>query len=123
MARLQITRGFAIAGLAMMASACSTVVPDRRTPMERMPEFVGRVLTVETAKGQVSTMRFWRDGTVRASFSGKETAGRWDMDGRDLCFTWAGSYRECWPHAQPFRPGRTHSVTSNRGNVVKVTMR
>jgi hypothetical protein len=114
---------FTIIGLAVLVSACSTVVPNRSGPRMRAPEFVGRVLSVEAANGQVSTMRFWRDGTVRASFSGRETAGRWDMDGRDLCFTWGGSYRECWPHAEPFRIGQTQSITSNRGNRVSVTMR
>ena len=112
-----------IMGLAALLSGCSTLVPNRSPgPAMRTPEFVGRVLTVEAANNQVSTMRFWRDGTVRARFSGAETAGRWDLEGRNLCFTWGGNYRECWPHAEPFRLGRTRAITSDRGNRVRVTM-
>jgi hypothetical protein len=87
------------------------------------PEFVGRSLRVETAGGQVSNLLFRRDGTVTARFEKGETEGRWELERRRLCFTWRGNFRECWPYDEPFRRGRTTSITSDRGNVVKVTMR
>ena len=104
--------------LAAALGACAT---GARGPAE--PEFVGRTMTVEARGGQVTTLRFQRDGTVTARFNERETQGRWTLEQRQLCFTWAANFRECWPHAEPFQQGRTVSVTSDRGNVVQVTMR
>jgi hypothetical protein len=86
------------------------------------PEFVGRSLRVETSAGQVSTLRFGPDGTVVARFGGQETQGRWTLERGELCFTWRQTFRECWPHTERFREGRTATITSDRGNVVQVTM-
>ena len=87
------------------------------------PEFVGRTLRVETKAGQVSNLDFRRDGSVTARFGGGETQGRWKLERRSLCFTWRGDFRECWPYTAPFRRGRTVTLTSDRGNLVKVTLR
>ena len=87
------------------------------------PEFVGRSLSVEAANGQVTTLSFLADGTVTARFGERETQGRWALEEGRLCFTWAQSFRECWPYAGGFRAGRTVQITSDRGNVVRVTMR
>jgi hypothetical protein len=87
------------------------------------PEFVGRTLRVETAAGQVSNLDFRRDGSVTARFGSGETQGRWELERRRLCFTWRGDFHECWPYSAPFRRGRTTTITSDRGNVVKVTLR
>ena len=87
------------------------------------PEFVGRTMDVVAANGQASTLSFRPDGVVVARFGSRETQGRWDLERRALCFTWAQTHRECWPYARRFRPGRTVTLTSDRGNVVTVTMR
>lgn len=89
---------------------------------DRPPEFVGRTMRVETAAGQISILRFAPDGVVRATFGTRTAEGRWRLDGEGLCFTWAGDFRECWPYEAPFREGRTTSLTSSRGNVVRVTL-
>jgi hypothetical protein len=111
-------------GAAALLASCS-VIPggdrDRRPPPG--PEFAGRSMTVVAANGQASTLRFGRDGGVVAEFGDRETQGRWALERRKLCFTWGGSYRECWPYAQPFERGRTRTITSDRGNVVRVTLR
>lgn len=83
----------------------------------------GRTMQVTAANGQVSTLRFDGDGAVRASFGGRDVQGRWAMEGQKLCFTWAGNFRECWPYADPLRRGETRTITSDRGNRVKVTVR
>ena len=119
------TARFAIPLAAMLLGACS-VIPggDRnRDHGPPQPEFVGRQMTVVAANGQVTSLRFRRDGEVTARFGERETEGRWALERRRLCFTWGGSYRECWPYAQPFQQGRTRTVTSDRGNVVRVTLR
>ena len=105
-------------GIAASLAGCAT---GRRGSEE--PEFVGRSMRVETAAGQVTILRFERDGTVVARFNERETEGRWSLEPRQLCFTWARNFRECWPYAQRFREGRTVSIRSDRGNVVQVTMR
>ena len=84
---------------------------------------VGRSLVVTAASGQVSTLRLASDGAVTASFGGREVAGRWAMAGEQLCFTWSGSFTECWPYAVPLRPGETRTITSSRGNRVQVALR
>jgi hypothetical protein len=104
-----------------LAAALAGCATSRRGPEE--PEFVGRSMRVETAAGQVTTLRFARDGTVVARFNERESEGRWSLENRQLCFTWARNFRECWPYTVRFREGRTVSIRSDRGNVVQVTMR
>lgn len=106
-------------GGALALSACATSDRGR----EREPEFVGRTLRVEAANGQVTDLNLRRDGTVVAKFGRQETRGTWDLERRRLCFTWAGSFRECWPYTRPFQRGRTVDITSSRGNQVRVTLR
>lgn len=87
------------------------------------PEFVGRALEVVAANNQATTLRFRRDGHVAAHFGSQVTEGRWELRPRELCFTWRETFRECWPYTQPFREDRPVSITSDRGNVVRVTLR
>lgn len=87
----------------------------------RGSELVNNSVRVETATGATSTMYFAADGNVRANFSGRTTAGRWAVEGTKLCFTW-GPVKDCWPYPAPFRKGETRTVTSDRGNTVKVTL-
>ena len=101
-----------------LAAGCASGRDDRRGE----PEFAGRTMRVETAAGQVSRLDFRRNGEVEARFDGRETKGRWSLERRRLCFTWAGNFRECWPYRRPFARGRTTTLTSDRGNVVKVTL-
>jgi hypothetical protein len=111
---------------ALLLGACSVIPGGDRRDRDYgppPPEFVGRQMTVVAANGQITTLRFRRDGEVTARFGERETAGRWALERRRLCFTWGGSYRECWPYAQRFEQGRTRTITSDRGNVVRVTLR
>jgi hypothetical protein len=87
------------------------------------PEFIGRSLDVVAANGQTTVLRFRRDGTVIARFNERETEGQWALRPRELCFTWRQTFRECWPYTQRFRQGRPVQITSDRGNVVRVTLR
>lgn len=103
-------------GGTLILTACAT------TQRDRTPEFVGRTLKVEAANGQVTNLDLRRDGTVIARFGRQETRGTWERERRQLCFTWAGSFRECWPYRRPFEPGRTVNITSSRGNEVRVTL-
>lgn len=108
----------AVAAMSLAAAGCATMGGQMREP-----EFVGRTVTVQTQSGQTSNLHFRRDGTVEARFGERRTEGRWELGGGRLCFTWARDFRECWPHTEPFRVGRTETIRSDRGNVVRVTMR
>jgi hypothetical protein len=107
----------AACGSAMLLSGCATIRGERPGG-----ELVGRTLSLQTASGEVSTLRFRSDGTVRAAFARGSVTGRWQAGDRNLCFFWSGAPRECWPYREPFVRGRTRAITSDRGNVVRVTM-
>jgi hypothetical protein len=100
-------------------AGCATIVPGSRTPGS---ELVGRSLRVETAKGQQSTLNLQPEGRVEALFGERHVAGLWRTDAERLCFVWGGNFEECWPYTRPFRRGKTQTITSNRGNVVRVTL-
>lgn len=116
----------AAAGVAALSACSSGPRGDVRGPVVVAParagaELVGQSLRVETSAGRTSVMQFAADGTVRATFSGRETAGRWEVEGQKLCFTW-GSVRDCWPYVAPLTRGQTVALTSDRGNKVRVTL-
>ena len=104
----------AVGSLAL--GACATLFgggPDR--------ELAGERQRLQSANGQSSTLRFRGDGTVVAQFGERAVTGRWQIEGRELCFYWTGAPRECWPYERPFREGETRTLTSTRGNRVVVT--
>jgi hypothetical protein len=85
-------------------------------------ELAGRTLRMEPARGQMTMLSFQRDGVVRAAFGSTVVPGRWEVANRNLCFYWSGAPRECWPYDAPFRRGETRTITSDRGNLIRVTM-
>ena len=105
---------------ALLVGGCASIMGDGR---RLGSELVDRRVRLEPARGQASTLHFNRDGTVRSVFGQREASGRWAVRNKQLCFTWAGSFRECWPYVVPLQPGQTRTITSDRGNVVKVTLR
>jgi hypothetical protein len=85
-------------------------------------DLAGLTLRMTAANGQETNLRFREGGIVRATFSGRSLDGRWHISRRRLCFDWPRARRECWPYREPFVRGRTRTITSDRGNVVRVTM-
>lgn len=77
---------------------------------------------MQAANGEVTRLSFRNNGTVRAAFRGRTLNGRWQVSSRRLCFSWPNARRECWPYREPFVRGRARTLTSDRGNVVRVTM-
>lgn len=102
---------------ALLLGGCATL---RGEP--RGAELAGETLRVETVRGEVTMLRFGADGMVRADFQRGSVVGRWGVDRSRLCFFWTGAPQECWPYRERFRPGRTRTITSDRGNIVRVTM-
>ena len=110
---------------AILLAGCAVIPPAPppvRTQVAPGAELVGRSIRVETSSGQASTLHFAPGGAVHATFGERQAAGRWEVaDGR-LCFTWPGAPRECWPYRGALPRGETVSLTSDRGNVVRVTL-
>lgn len=102
--------------LSAAVAGCSTVVP--RTA-DLSPE--GQTLRVVAANGSESRMQFRSNGDVVAAFGDRSVTGQWTMQEEGLCFRWGQAAVECWPYTRNFRRGETVTVTSTRGNVVRVT--
>lgn len=117
----------AMASLLVLLGGCSIIPRGDRPSVQAMTtprgaELVGQALRVEAGGGRVSTMRFNGDGTVQAAFGGQQVNGAWTVASSRLCFSWAGTNRECWPYTTSFVRGETVTLTSDRGNVVRVTL-
>ena len=106
-----------IASAGLLLSGCATIIPRGDTNLSP----AGQTLQVIAANGGESRMQFRPDGRVVAAFGERSVTGNWEMDGNNLCFRWGAAPRECWPYARAFERGRTVTVTSDRGNVVRVT--
>jgi len=100
-----------------LVAGCSTLVP--RTAENNSP--AGQTLRVIAADGSESRMQFRQDGAVVAAFGSRSIQGEWNVQNEGLCFRWGQAPVECWPYNGPFRRGETITVTSTRGNVVRVT--
>ncbi len=102
---------------AVLLAACTT---SRAPPPGG--ELIGRTLRIQTERGEVTSLRFRDNGAVRAVFRGGSLNGRWQASNRRLCFSWPRARRECWPYRSRFERGRTRTLTSDRGNVLRVTL-
>lgn len=107
----------AVAGASILLAGCATILPRDRTNIGP----TGQTLRVIAANGAESRMQFRPNGQVVAAFGERSITGQWQMQEEGLCFRWANAPVECWPYARPFERGRTVTVTSTRGNVVRVT--
>ena len=102
---------------AFLLAGCASIIPGDRTIFSP----AGQTLQVVAANGASSRMNFRQDGVVTATFGSRSIDGRWELSGEDLCFNWGDAPRECWPMQGPFVRGRTQTITSTRGNIVRVT--
>lgn len=106
---------FAPIALLPLVAACSTVLP--RADISP----AGQTLQVIAANGAESRMQFRPNGQVVAAFGERSITGQWSLQDDGLCFRWGNAAIECWPYSRPFRRGETVTLTSTRGNVVRVT--
>ena len=115
----------AAAALLAIQSGCSIIPPGRPVTQSAAArsgaDLAGTTLRVDAGSGRVSTMRFAADGSVQAEFGQQRVQGSWVVADRKLCFSWGNTSRECWPYSAPFQRGQTVTLTSDRGNVVRVT--
>ena len=109
-----------------VTATCALAMAGCATSRREMPplgyELVGQQVRMQTSRGQVSTLTFRDDLSVRAQFGQNSVTGRWQASEDGLCFWWGNAPRECWPYTTPLRPGETRNLTSDRGNRVTITM-
>ncbi|HEY0114088.1 MAG TPA: hypothetical protein VGB54_00055 [Allosphingosinicella sp.] len=110
-------RRFAPVLLLPLIAGCATILPRGQANLNP----AGQTLQVIAANGAESRMQFRPNGEVVAAFGERSIIGTWEREGGDLCFQWGNAARECWPYSRPFERGETITVTSSRGNVVRVT--
>lgn len=114
---MTLTRLLSAAATAILLAGCASIVPGGRSAFNP----AGQTLQVVAANGASSRMSFRDNGTVTASFGSRSIEGRWELAGDNLCFNWGNAPRECWPMQGPLVRGRTQTITSTRGNTVRVT--
>lgn len=85
----------------------------------------GVTVRAELPSGEVNTLTFSQDGTVRNLIhSTNEVAqGRWWVRNGELCLRWQGtSVPECWPYVTAWKPGETVTARSDRGQDARITL-
>jgi hypothetical protein len=85
----------------------------------------GVTVRAELASGEVNTLTFSQDGTVRNLIhSTNEVAqGRWWVSNGELCLRWQGTtVPECWPYLTAWKPGETVTARSDRGQDARITL-
>lgn len=102
---------------ALALAGCATTPPPR--PGAELP---GRTLRIDLPNGEVTRLRFNADGTVVGTGPGGQATGSWAVENGQICMDWPRQGRECFPYAEPFRPGRTVTLTGTSGASVRVTM-
>jgi hypothetical protein len=124
--KLRVATILGVTMTAIALSGCAVVPrPNTAAPVvQRMPgsELVDRTVRIEAAGNQTYTMHFAPEGVVHAQFGGRNITGSWVATNTQLCFAWSGASRECWPYTAPLVRGQTVSLTSDRGNAVRVTL-
>lgn len=80
-------------------------------------ELRGAVIRVEFSDGIQNTVNFHPDGTATIqSQNGMQTvAGRWLVQGNQLCLEVAADRRECWNYTARFADGQQYVLTSSCG--------
>jgi len=85
----------------------------------------GTTVRAEIEGGEVNTLTFSQDGTVRSLIhsTGQIGEGRWWVRNRQLCIRWHGTaLAECWPYVTAWVAGETVTVMSDRGHNARITL-
>jgi len=83
---------------------------------------VGRSVRAVAADGTVSVVHFMAGGVAHLMRGQDHVEGTWTLQDNQLCLTWPGQARECWPWDGSLRPGVTVTATSDQGDTVQVTV-
>ena len=88
-------------------------------------ELDGTVIRAASVDGSVvNRVHFYPDGAIRIVPEDGQSAlpGTYTVQGEQLCLHWQPRGSECWPYARAFQPGETVSLTSNRGQTLRITL-
>lgn len=120
-------------GLAIAACASGggyeVVQTDNPVPPEALvappAELAGTVIRAETLDGTVmNRVHFYPDGVIHIVPEDGSAAipGTYAVQNNQLCLTWQPRGTECWPYERAFVEGQTVTLTSNRGQMARVTL-
>ena len=101
------------------------VPPSAIEPYSDWPkDYSGRTVRIETQSGLKNNVNFAPDGTMTIEVVGSGlpvVEGFYGMQGNNVCINFSPRGQECWPYVQ-MAVGETRTVTSDRGQTLKVTM-
>ena len=116
----------ALAGCVPYVGATGEAIPASEIePYSSWPaELEGRTVDIVTQDGLENRVNFQPGGEMEILIdeSGPVIDGVWGYRGEDtICVSFAPRGEECWPY-EPMAVGETQTVTSNRGQSLRVTM-
>lgn len=116
----------AISGCTPYVGATGEAIPASEIePYSSWPsELEGRTVDIVTQDGLENRVNFEPGGqmTILIEEGAPVVDGVWGFDDEDtLCVAFAPRGEECWPY-EPMVVGETQTVTSNRGQTLRVTM-
>lgn len=139
----QVRMAALLGGMALVAG-CATVETPEGQPVPATPAAADAAYPAPPIAGALGSELYAPNATVRVDLphdtniltfhsdgavdnlvrsTNMVAHGRWWVVGNQLCINWNGTHRpECWPYPAAWVPGETLTVTSDRGNTVKVTL-
>lgn len=102
--------------LACLLAGCATVGAHPGS------ELVRHSLRVEGPRGPATILAFAPGGSVTGTTNGNSATGRWEVVNKQICVTFERTGRECFPYAEPFKPGQTVTLTGTSGMSVRATL-
>lgn len=94
-------------------------------PSDEETALQGTTVEVASANGRVrNQLQFLPDGIVYIVPRNRAIRfpARWEIRDNWLCVNWRPRGPECWPYEQGFRVGEPVTLTSDRGQTVRVTL-
>ncbi len=118
--------GASLAGCTHYVGASGAPVPASEIePYSSWPtELEGRTVDIVTEDGIENRINFRPGGEMEilVGEGGHVVEGVWGYQNEDtICVAFAPRGEECWPY-EPMAIGETQTVTSNRGQTLRVTM-
>jgi hypothetical protein len=135
---MKLTTATALAGVALAASACSTLqvadtgetVPGTATAAYYEPdgwpaEFSGRTVEIQTKGGVMNVVNLAPDGTMTIipELSTDVVKGTWGTKDDNICVNFAPRGEECWNSASVIAANGDYvNLRSDRGTELKVRL-
>lgn len=119
-----VLAGCASSGSDLEVAATDNPVPE--TVLVAPPsDLTGTVIRAATLDGDVvNRVHFYPNGVIHIVPESGDVAipGTYEVANNQLCLNWAPRGIECWPYTRAFQMNETVTLTSDRGQMARVTM-